>query len=201
MTAAVDICNMALGRLRARNKVTTVFPSPEATEEARQCHVYYHPARQAALEAHDWSFASNEASLALYAGDETPERWLYQYAFPSGCLVPREIVKGDPDEDAIPYQVALSSDQTTHLILTDQKDAVLRFTRDIENPTLFTPGFVQALSWALAVDLAMPITGKSEIMDDCSKAYQRALSSAETYASDQVTNRSGRHAAWHRGRT
>ena len=200
MTDAVTICNMALGHVGARSKVSQVFPSPENSEEARNCFIYYETARKAALESFDWQFASREVSLALYADDDTPVRWQYQYAWPDDCINPIEIIRLDFDDEPIAFATGISSDGTTKLIFTDEEDAALRFTADIENPTLFPATFEASFAWRLSMDLAIPLTRNRDVFMTCADGFAQSLPEARKASANRGRHHKQQKASWHKGR-
>lgn len=176
MTSIVQICNMAIGHIRGANKVQTVFPAPEGSEEARACFIYYAAARDAALEARDWSFASRETTLALVG--TPPTRWAYQYAWPNNCLIPREIVSGVLDGEPIPFEVTIDEALSQKLILTDEITASLRYTAVVEDPSMYSAGFTMALSYRLAMDLAIPLKGDAKLQGAMREAFNAAAGEA-----------------------
>ncbi len=96
----VVIMNLALAHI---NKRAITSPN-EASEEARKCNLYYHPARRAALRACDWNFSTQNVRLTQLGsvGDASFDpTWAtlqdvipgfsYLYLQPSKCLRVRGI--------------------------------------------------------------------------------------------------------------
>ena len=200
MTSIVEICNQALGHIAARSKVETVFPAPESTVEARNCNIYFHTARKATLEAFDWDFASREGTLSLYAGDATPDRWGFQYAWPADCVAPREIVRALRTTDEIPFKTSLSSDESTKLIWTDEEDASLRYTRDLENVERWPATATTALGWMLGFYLAVPVSRSLALQKECMEAFNYSLGQATAYTARTQREDAPRMSSWHRAR-
>lgn len=198
MTSIVDICNQAIGHVGGKSKVQTVFPAPEATEAGRNCYLYFHAARRATLEAFDWRFASREQSLALYG--TAPSRYTYQYAWPSDCLLPREIVQTTRAHDPVPFETGLSDDGTTKLILCDVEDAVLRYTRDLDNMTLWPEVANDALGWRLGMYLAIPLTRNAEMQKACENGFKFSLGQAHAVSANTRRKDPPRSSSWHRAR-
>lgn len=163
----VAICNLALSHLGAY----PIQALTEATKEARECKRLYATARDSALEAHDWSFARKQKVLGLLV--DTYSGWTYAYEWPSDCIIPRKIY--DPSGDTadgtvidretdqvqiigrIPFEVGANASLNRRVILTNEEDAELIYTAKVTDPNMFSPGFIDALSWRLASDLAMPL--------------------------------------------
>jgi hypothetical protein len=176
MASEVDICNLALGHLGDDATVSSINP-PEGSPQAEHCSRFYPIARDSLLERHYWGFTTTRASLALI-GSAWPE-WQYCYAQPSDAINLISILPPNATDDysvgtniwftqtgyPIPgngiYEPQPFSQETledgTVVIYTNQEDAVLRYTRFVTDTTVFSPLFVDALSWYLASYLAGPI--------------------------------------------
>lgn len=169
MTSVISICNMALSNLGAGN----IQSLGEASTEARSCTQWYEHTRDTLLQAYPWRFAGTAVSLAELTNDK-PGAWGYSYRRPSDCLKPRFVRREFSTTDE--QQTMQEQIQNPYLvegtrIYCDISPAILNYTRRVEDPSLFSPLFVTALSFALTVNLAMPITQDPKIRND---AYQIA---------------------------
>lgn len=168
--SAIDICNLALTRLGH----VSIQSLSEESEEARKCSVLYDRVRRTALRAHPWSFATTTVALAVLSGDEVLYEWDYVYQAPADILRALYIVDvNDKDNFKIPYEL-----RTDRVILTDEPDARLRYIKDISDPSLFDEQFVEAFSYRLAADLAMPLTGKAEYANAMTNLYNLTVRAA-----------------------
>lgn len=176
MASEVDICNLALGHLGDTATVSSINP-PEGSAQAEHCSRFYPIARDSLLEMHAWGFATTRSTLALL-GSAWPE-WKYCYASPTDALNLLAILPPQADDDyssannygftqtGIPligsgtYTPQTFSQETLEdgsvVIYTNQEEAVCRYTRFITDTTVFSPLFVDTLSWYLASYLAGPI--------------------------------------------
>ena len=161
----VSICNQALAHIGAEALIVALS---ENTEEARFCNIYYASTRDSLLRAHEWNFATRYVSLAKIG--TAPTRWSYQYAYPADALNAIEIVN-TVDATKIDFEI-INDGASARLIVTDQDDAELRYTSKTTDPTVFDPGFVEILSWAIAYRIAEPITGSSDKKGEAMKIYQ-----------------------------
>lgn len=152
MASIVDICNLALSHLGNRASVVSISPV-DGSVEADYCARFYQVARDEILELGDWSFARTRAALVeLLTNPSTT--WEHAYALPSDCMVPRRIITGETyeyEDDSPNFEL----EGTT--LLTNKANATLIYTRPIEDPTKFSPGFVTSVSYKLAAYLAGPI--------------------------------------------
>lgn len=166
MTSIVSICNLALSNIGKDN----ISALNEATPEARACNQFYDHVRDMLLQAYPWRWAGKTQSMAEVANDK-PGAWDYAYSRPNDCLKARyvrpqyseaDIDLGDAKLDTFGVMHEIEGDR----IYTDISPALLRYTYRVTDPTKFPPMFVEALSWHLAVRLAMPLTRDPKVRAD-----------------------------------
>ena len=63
-------------------------------------------------------------------------------------------------------------------LLTDAEPAMLEYVRDVDDPALFDDKFVEALSFKLASDLAMPVKGSLELTANYMNVYTTKIAQA-----------------------
>jgi hypothetical protein len=180
MASVVDIYNMALSHLGTKS---TVSSATENSTEAKKCSLHYDTARDATLEAFNWSFARRHTTLALVGDAELG--WVYQYAYPSECVTVRRILTTHRDDDPIPFRIAHSELNDAKVILTDQPGAAVEYTKRVTNSTLYSASFVSALSAQLAAMVAMPLTGKANLRDDALALFNLYIAQAQAHDRNQ----------------
>jgi hypothetical protein len=175
LASEVDICNLALGFLGDTASVSSINP-PEGSAQAQHCARFYPIARNMLLETAAWNFATKRAILAEVTN--TWEMWQYAYAMPSGVLTVISVLPLEATDDysaavsrfpdnrhqipmnAVympqPYAIEVNS-SSQQVILTNQANAVLRYTFLATDSSRFSSLFVVALSWLLASMLAGPL--------------------------------------------
>lgn len=203
-SSEVIICNMALGHLGDRATVTSIDPA-EGSPQAAHCAQFYGAARDAAQEAHTWSFCKRRTALAEVTNPSTT--WQYAYAVPNLAVNILAVLDPEASDDfsssAISsmdafdsptpinatfgaytpqqYDLETASDGS-QILLTNQVDAVCRYTVLVEDTAKFTPMFVRAVSWLLAADLAGPVlkgeTGAAAALK-CMKMYDYWIGQAK----------------------
>lgn len=180
MPSFVDICNVALSHIGDSANVTSIDP-PDGSAQAGYCATFLPVALAAILETHEWGFAtvrSTSAPLASPIGS-----WCFAYAYPANVVKMIAVLPacamddysanfgGHPDWNSpapdfrnpadniyIPRPYAVEQDgQGDQIILTNECNAVFRYTINVSDPTKFSPLFVLALSYLLASMLAGPI--------------------------------------------
>lgn len=179
MANEVEICNLAIGNIRAQS-----IQSLDETNglEAPACKLRYPQARDVVLADAWWKFAGQIVTLAPLADE--PTEWSYAYAWPSDCIEPRYIVppsKARERSAPIEFNVEIRQSDGLKIIVTEQPEACLKYTFRQTNTELFSPHFVEALSWWLAGSIAIPIVGTERgraIRKDCLEIYQATIGNA-----------------------
>jgi len=185
-STVVDICNQALSMAGAR---ATIASLTEDSEEARACNIVYDTQRKSCLRAAHWNFARFQANLGLLLDasksppDNVPAPWVYEYAYPTDCLMARYVMpiySGGPatypgmmteppmEPNPVKFMVANDNDASGNpitVILTNQYQALMVYTRDISNTLLFDPSFVDALAAAVASRVCLSLTGNKGLSD------------------------------------
>jgi hypothetical protein len=182
----VSICNKALGHVGTRSTIASLA---EKSNEAIQCALYYESTRDSILRAEHWNFAGFQQPLTMLASLATspipPSPWQFEYAYPSDCLKCRYILPimgSDPPPSSIaltsaPVQIVaapnwigpvvkfvVSSDvdakgNQIKVILTNQAQAILKYTKRITDPGMFDSDFVEVLVLAIGAKLINALTG------------------------------------------
>lgn len=154
----IDICNMALALIGA----DIICETGEPSKEARASAIFYENVKNKALAKYDWPFASKTSKLVMLKSQETDG--LNRFQLPIDCLIPRELLNASPADT-----FAIQSD----VILTNLKEAVLRYTFSSEETYVFPPDFIDGLVYLMASDMAVFLT-------DSPQAAQIFASAAET---------------------
>lgn len=207
----VRIANMALSNIGARSRIESLS---EQSTEAKECNLWYDFSRLSTLEGYDWNFARKRQKLSL-ANDDPPEGlWAFRYQYPADCVHARQLENptiisvpqtfNQPTQfdqtDAIPFEVETIPDGTSKSILTDMEEATLVFTFNQEQTSLFTPFFVKTLSYHLASQIAIALTGKISLQDSMLEKWQMHMASAQWFDAQERVAKPPREAEWIRGR-
>lgn len=194
------ICNLALSHIK-QTKTTVANLDTDTGNTAVQCRIHYDTCRQFVLSNHDWNFATQRVTLANISSDPmSPTTWNYRYDYPSNCLKIRNIQPLNKTSDPIPYVVELEEDGSGLSILTDLEDARAIYTQDVDNPTLFSPGFIQSLSWYLASELAPALSGSETIQEATLTVYRNTIAAAQAMDSGEGQQDPDLDSSWERAR-
>lgn len=200
MTSQVAICNLALSNLGKDN----ISSMTEASAEARLCNQFYDQTLRAILQGYPWMFARKTAAMAKITNDKG-NRWLYAYQRPVDCLKVVRVV-GTLGLDYLRYDDAATKagghDYTIEgsVIYTGIDPAYLEYTQNFTDPTKFPPMFIDALSWALTVRLAMPLTRDPKQRADALQIARLMHDEAAAADANEVRNVSDTKAEWNEAR-
>ncbi len=212
MISDVRIANMALSHVGAKSTIEAIG---EASTEGRVVDLWFEYSRRQTLEAFDWNFARKRRALTTHAEDPPEGVWGFRYVYPGDCLAARKIENPtasaplvwiqnftDPETrgDAIPFEVEQNAAGNQKTILTNLQDAVLVYTFEQLDAGLYSPLFVEALSWAVAAHIAFTLTGKRSIAGDARQAFQNIMFLAPAADANERVEKPPREAEWVRGR-
>lgn len=186
MTSIVAICNIALSNIGKDN----IQALTDAGAEARACRQFYDLTRDLLLQAYPWRFAGKTQSLAAVTNDK-PGAWGYAYSRPNDCLKVRwlrpEYSTLDPQiSDSGPECLCHPHEIEGQTIYSNLSPAFLRYTFRLTDPTRYSPMFIDALSWHLAVRLAMPLTRDPKVRADAYQLARAMQSQAEAADANEV---------------
>lgn len=192
MPVEVDIANVALLRI---GQLAPLASLEEDTPQAQAVKAIFGHARDAVLEAFAWPFATFRAQLAVIASaDDDPDDenlrtgWGFTYALPANCIAPRYIYPGtnNPGEgQEIPYRIE-GDVQRGKVLVTNEPEAELIFTKLVDTPARWSPMFRDALAMRLASDLAMSVMKKPELGLGLYRVYQSLISQAAAAQANQL---------------
>jgi hypothetical protein len=178
MTERVDIANLALSWLGEAD-ITSL---EDDLERARQMRINYIPARDATLEAHEWTFATKRFIPGQNA--VAPEYGaVFAYEIPPDCL---RVVSCDRNDGSQPITAPIGSlEQIDWIlegkqILTNEAAIYCRGIFRVTQEGKFSPLFVHALAAKLAYLTALNLTASAEIQANMLALYQQFIMEAKT---------------------
>jgi len=147
----VQICNMALGRIKAQPISDLIT---DKTKSATTCRIFYEPLRDALLREHPWAFAiARQALASLVVDNYTTHEFVYQLPTSPRCLRIINVMTAAYVPTYFPY------DREGDRLYTSEPSASLYYIGQITDPNQFDAIFVDAFAWRLASELAGPLTG------------------------------------------
>lgn len=191
MASEADIGNLALGRLRIGQSITTL---DDESPTARILNRFYDQCRQEVLRAFPWGCALRAEALAQISGQTFPG-WSYVYQYPANCLMVRcvadeggmrtamTLLRSNYSEftnfiSRMPWQTALKDDNASQVILTDIPNAWAFHTVDLETVGVFQPDLVSSIAWRLAMEAGGPLQADEGRISKAEQMYPYSLSQA-----------------------
>ena len=219
MASEVDICNLALSRLGDSATISSINP-PDQSAQAGYCKTFYPISRDIVLESHHWTFATRR-SLPAQIASWAYSQWQYAYAAPAGMLNVIAVLDSNATDDFSqplvienqiqgstniglgnysPQPFSLESlDDGSDLILTNQNNALLRYTVGVTDTTKFSAMFVDALGWHLASSIAGPLLkgdAGAAAAKSCYQAFLLALGKAEVSDANNQRRNINQSVSW-----
>ena len=182
----VRVCNMALNRIGITQKVVDL--NDLSDHLAVTCKDWYDICRDRTLAAFTWPFATVRVPLGLVetftAVNDPDIEWAFAYRYPVECIVARRIASGlRVEPEAVPFE--LGQDATGRLIFTNQEKAILEMTGTLADPGEWPDALADAVSSALAVELAGPLRVAMEKKASAKGDYAQALMRAQGIANNE----------------
>lgn len=210
MTSKIEIYNRALARIG----IDQFISDPAATSKQGNLYrLFYDYCVDQCLADFPWGFATTIVPAALVAGD-APVGWQFQYAYPVDSLAVRQVTDAmgartvyinylrncwsdayrnlQPSNPVVPWKVMTAKTDAidAKVIVTDLESAYILYTRRITDPNQFDAGFVDALSWRIAMEIVPTFIGApngAQLAVTLGNQYRNALLTARA----QALNESG----------
>lgn len=210
MTSKIEIFNRALSRIG----IDQFISDPNvANKQGNLYRLWYDYCVDQCLTDFPWGFATTIVSAALLDGDPPPG-WQYKYAYPVDCLAGRQITdacgartvythylqwwwgnQGGLLRQAnkpVPWKVMSETIGSINrkTIVTDLPQAYLLYTKRITDPNQFDQGFIDAVSWRIAMEIVGAFVGAPngpQLAVTLGNQYRNALLTARA----QALNESG----------
>ena len=199
----VAIINRALAHI----KVGMITSLDESSEPARQANLFYDCVRESALRSCDWRFATVKKPLVKLGDIQTAldnptdqskqdvsPQWSFLYAYPVQCQRVRRVFNTQESDlfpqwddrtmaDAAvkipPFEECRSPVTNQLAIATNLEGAWAEYTFDINDDSQFDSMFQDAMSWLLAQELCIPLTGDKELKQSVDKDTRACLDEAK----------------------
>lgn len=185
MATKIGICNQALAAIRGGR----IADIDEDSVEANACRTYYDAQLDATLRDHPWNFATAYVALAPASG-AVPPNWNYAFGRPADCVLARLILPNVKGGAKVPFERA------GNLILTDQAESWLCFTKRETDPAMFDPLFVVAFSLRLAVAVSPEITADRGWVQAAQTQYLNAIAAAKAADASEGTPEDAQDPSW-----
>lgn len=198
MSARIDIVNIALTMMGEAPITSLADDAPQAL----LMKTHYDIARDATLEAYEWSFAIRRFVPAQSV--EAPEwGWSYAYPIPSDIL---RVLQVDRDQRATIYSSSdMRRNQIDHVIegrdiLTNEGAIYCTGIRRINDEGIYSNLFSHALAAKLAMLTVLALTESNAKFEEMAIVYAGAIKEASSRDGQQGTTRRLRNHSLRRAR-
>jgi len=195
-----NVCNQALQVIGSRTQIVSI---DEGSPEANALLIQWDSVRDQLLRSARWGFADKNLTASLLkAAPGTPENpgpipavwdsttspplgWLYEYAYPSDCLMVRIVFPQSywgysspaypfpyfsyATPPCVPVKFITAMDTIDgvqqRVILTNARQAILGYTVRIDDVSVWDTSFEEAMVHALAGSVAFQLTGNPKLSE------------------------------------
>lgn len=163
------VCNRALYKVGSE-RITSFTDGSKAAGIFSEI---YDELRDEVNEAGQWKFSRAEATLNQLSVNPSSS---FDYAFqlPADCLKVRA-TSIDPSQEW-----TLSGDR---VLLANDNAVDVVYTKQVTDEGQFSKHAIEALVCRLGMDIAFPLTGKTDLIEVMAKEFERALSLGRTFDS------------------
>lgn len=165
MSSSVDICNMALARLRA-SRITSLTDN---TVEAKLCNILFDEIARDVMSEGEWTSTIVRATLARTVNTPAFE-YTYEFQLPTSPEVLRVLSINDYTPGSIDYRI--EGDK----LLANVSTMKIKYSGVITNTEAYDANLKKAITSRLTAELAYPITGSERMAE---LLYRRYLSDLE----------------------
>lgn len=181
MASQIDICNAAL--INA-GQSTTIAAMNESSTAATVLSTLWAMSRDKVTRDNPWRFARRWGTLQQLPASPTTD-WLYAYALPSDCLIPRRIGNNISRVESQPIPWTTANNGSQNILLTDQAGAVLEYTARVEDATQFPADFAAALALYLGAQICPALNVKYDVRAGLMAEYRKEISNAAANSANQ----------------
>lgn len=200
MSARVDIANIALALLSS-DSITTL---EDDSRQAKVINTHYEAAKNATLEAYEWSFATKRFTPAKSSTD--PDwGWSNAFPIPSDILRVTEVDLNLPPAGQSIFLDPMDRSPAPHvvenrIILTNDDPIYCTGIRKVEDEGIFSALFDHAFAAKLAMLSCYAITESNTKFKAMATLYGAMIGEAKTRDAQQSTTRRLRHRRHRRNR-
>lgn len=174
----VELVNQALDHL-GKDRIASLS---EASTAARKANEVFQRTVYSALARSHWSFARKIQTLSQFPTNDWEERWSFKYDIPNDCL---NFIRVIPRVD-IPNTEAQAPHQLlNNAVYTDENLAKAEYVFETTDTLSMPSPFLDAVSFLLARNLAMPLTRKRSYWADMNDAFEGQLGLAVEHDAGQ----------------
>ncbi len=178
----VSVYNLALSIVGTRARISVIT---ENSREAEVCNLWYEISRDIVLRAAYWPSTVAHQRLGVlkeranltddWTVDDPAPDWLFAYGLPSDMIAPRYLTTFG--RFSIEWWTP-NTQAHTKALMANQPEAILQYSFLQAAPQQWDDGLYLAVAYALAMNIAMPLTGKLTRQRQAQDAGNRIIAQA-----------------------
>jgi len=185
-SSVLDIYNAALSAARAKGRLASLTDRSRGREE---CDIWYPIVRKQVQEGAFWPACRQSARLSLVANRTATADWveadpepqyLYTYALPANYLRAWHLAS------YARFNIGFRPETDENVLYTNQKDPVLLYAAEAENPVHWNASLVSAIIHALAASIVGPMSGDLRLQQTQFNLANDILIQAQTEAANSI---------------
>lgn len=183
ISSKVEVCNLALARIE-QSSISSY--DDEDSMQATYCRMSYEQSKSALLSQYSWTFAINSAKLIHVEHIDAIREFDYKYALPEGFLSFVALYNSYNKE------VLGSSYKPLYrleggFLYTDVNNACMKYVKDIDDISLFSPLFIDCFVLDLATRLTRLFQSSGTYLQQLEQELDIALRTAKANDCRQIS--------------
>lgn len=167
--------------------VADIPSTTDASPSGEQFRLHYESIIETLMETHEWSWATDRKTLTAITNDR-PNEWAYKYKKPFGMAAIRWV--NEPEAARQLKAMNRHPDTPRHTteshIYSDTADAVIEFTAQVVDTSLFSAMFAEAVKANCAARACMALTENGRLKRDCMQMAELNLERAIAHDEDLI---------------
>jgi hypothetical protein len=160
VSTQVEICNLALSHIRAKNRIMAF---DERSPEASACRAMWTACLNTALAGFDWNFARSFSTLPPAPDGMVTPLYAYAYLYPPDCLRLRRVIPVEGDTFKVKWTIYKRPDSAGKIIGCNYDTPTAIYTQRTTDISGCDDEFTMAMSAYLAYLISAPLTGDIKI--------------------------------------
>ena len=183
ISSKIEICNLALARIEQSS--ISSFEN-EDSMQAQYCRMSYEQSKSALLSSYTWTFAVNSAALTQVVYDDAIKEFDYKYALPDGYLAFVALYNSF-DMEVLASEYKPLYNLMGGYLYTDVDNAKIKYVKDIDTITSFSPLFIDCFVLDLATRLTRLFQSSGVYLQQFEQELNIALREAKAHDCRQIS--------------
>lgn len=179
----IEICNLALARIE-QSSISSF--EDEDSMQAQYCRMSYEQSKSALLSQYTWSFAINSATLTQVEYNDAIKEFDYKYSLPESFLAFVALYNSF-NQEVLGSGYKPIYNLMGGFLYTDVDNAKLKYVKDIDTVSSFSPLFIDCFVLDLAIRLTRLFQSSGTYLQQLEQELNIALRAAKSNDCRQVS--------------